>query len=80
MAANLIVHAGGVGGSDHVSFFRKEIPAVGMHTGGHDQYHLPGDDAYLINYQGAELICKYIYRVMSTLANREEDFIFVPVD
>lgn len=80
MAANLIVHAGGVGGSDRVSFFRKEIPAVGMHTGDHDQYHLPEDDAYLINYQGAELICKYIYRVMSTLANREEDFIFVPVD
>lgn len=77
---NLIVHAGGVGGSDHVSFFRKEIPAVGMHTGGHDQYHLPDDDAHLINYQGAELICKYIFRVISALANREEEINFIPVD
>ncbi|HRQ50994.1 MAG TPA: M20/M25/M40 family metallo-hydrolase, partial [Agriterribacter sp.] len=34
---NLVVHAGGVGGSDHVSFYRKGISCIGLHTGGHPQ-------------------------------------------
>lgn len=75
---NLIVHAGGVGGSDHVSFYKKGIPAVGMHTGGHPEYHMPEDDAPLINQQGAEMVCKYIYRVIRALANRSGEYRFIP--
>ena len=30
-----VVHAGGVGGSDHVSFSRKGISCIGFHTGVH---------------------------------------------
>ncbi len=77
---NLIVHAGGVGGSDHVSFYRQNISAIGMHTGGHDQYHLPTDDASLINSDGAEKVGKYIYNVLLGLSRREEKFGFVKQD
>jgi hypothetical protein len=75
---NLIVHAGGVGGSDHVSFYRAGISAVGMHTGGHPEYHMPEDDATLINQQGAQQVCRYIYKVISALANRNGEYKFVP--
>ncbi|MEX6687242.1 M28 family peptidase [Danxiaibacter flavus] len=77
---NPVVHAGGVGGSDHVSFYRKGISAVGMHTGGHPQYHTPEDDAPLINKEGAELVCRYIYKAIESLANRTEEFKFIKQD
>lgn len=35
----------GSGGSDHGSFYAKHIPVLFFHTGGHDDYHTPTDDA-----------------------------------
>jgi hypothetical protein len=35
----------GSGGSDHGSFYAKNIPVLFFHTGGHDDYHTPTDDA-----------------------------------
>lgn len=77
---NLVVHAGSVGGSDHVSFYQKEISCVGLHTGGHPQYHKPSDDANLINIPGIEKVAKYIYHVVYGLANREYAFGFIKQD
>lgn len=37
--------ASGSGGSDHASFNAKKIPVLFFHTGGHDDYHKPTDDA-----------------------------------
>lgn len=34
----------GKGGSDHGSFYSKNIPVLFFHTGGHDDYHKPSDD------------------------------------
>lgn len=39
----------GSGGSDHGSFYAKHIPVLFFHTGGHDDYHKPTDDAEKIN-------------------------------
>jgi hypothetical protein len=39
----------GSGGSDHGSFYAKQIPVLFFHTGGHDDYHKPGDDFEKIN-------------------------------
>jgi hypothetical protein len=36
--------AAGSGGSDHGSFYAKQIPVLFFHTGGHDDYHKPTDD------------------------------------
>ena len=39
----------GSGGSDHGSFYAKNIPVLFFHTGGHDDYHTPTDDADKVN-------------------------------
>ncbi len=77
---NLVVHAGSVGGSDHVSFYQKGISCVGLHTGGHPQYHKPSDDADLINVPGIEQVARYIYNAVYGLANRKEPFGFIKQD
>ena len=42
----------GSGGSDHGSFYAKQIPVLFFHTGGHDDYHKPTDDPEKIDVQG----------------------------
>jgi hypothetical protein len=42
----------GSGGSDHGSFYAKQIPVLFFHTGGHDDYHKPGDDVEKIDAKG----------------------------
>lgn len=41
----------GSGGSDHGSFYAKSIPVLFFHTGGHDDYHTPTDDAGKVDAQ-----------------------------
>jgi Zn-dependent M28 family amino/carboxypeptidase len=77
---NPIVIAGDVGGSDHVSFYKKNISVLGLHTGGHPQYHTPEDDVHLINQEGAVLVCKYIYKALVTIANYEQPLYFIKQD
>lgn len=75
---NPVVNAYDVGGSDHVSFYKKNIPVLGFHTGGHPQYHTPEDDRKLINIAGEKLVCDYIYEALTRIANRNEPILFVP--
>ena len=63
------VIAGGVGGSDHVSFYRKNIPVLGMHTGGHPEYHTPQDDLETLNIPGEEKVCDFVYEAIKNIAN-----------
>lgn len=77
---NLVVHAGGVGGSDHVSFYWNGISCIGLHTGGHPQYHTPADDAQLINVAGIEKVARYIYRAVAGLSVRENNWGFIRQD
>ncbi len=75
-----IVHAGGVGGSDHVSFYKKNISVLGMHTGGHPQYHTPEDTIDLINFDGQQQVCEYISQVILKKATSEEAMYFIYQD
>jgi len=77
---NPVVYAGDVGGSDHVSFYKKNISAVGMHTGGHPQYHTPGDDLDLINIQGAVLVSRYVFNALNAIANYDQQLYFIKQD
>lgn len=43
----------GRGGSDHNSFYVAGVPVLFLHTGGHDDYHKPTDDAPKVD-AGAE--------------------------
>lgn len=77
MGLTPIVHAGGVGGSDHVSFYRKKISVLGLHTGGHPQYHTPEDTIDLINFQGGQKVAEYIYQVILKLASKNQPLQFI---
>jgi Zn-dependent M28 family amino/carboxypeptidase len=48
----------GNGGSDQTSFYKKNIPVLFFHTGGHDDYHKPSDDEDKIDYKAMEAILK----------------------
>lgn len=55
--------------SDHHPFFAAGIPALMLHTGKHDDYHRPSDDADKINYEGTQQLA----RLMLLLALRAAD-------
>lgn len=77
---NPVVHAGSVGGSDHVTFYRKNISVLGLHTGGHPQYHTPEDDFNLINVKGAASVSSYIFKALLAITNNPEPLYFIPQD
>tara|TARA_R110002051_G_scaffold280178_1_gene341772 strand:+ start:3441 stop:4397 length:957 start_codon:yes stop_codon:yes gene_type:complete len=80
LGLNPVVHAGSVGGSDHVSFYKKDISVLGIHTGGHEQYHTPEDTLEHINLAGEQLVCEYIYQALMHLATRPEELYFINQD
>jgi len=77
---NPMVHAGSVGGSDHVSFYKKNISVLGIHTGGHPQYHTPEDVLALINLEGEKDVCEYVYNVIFKLATGNDKMYFIRQD
>lgn len=58
---------GGMGASDHASFYRAEIPVLHYYTGTHDQYHRETDTADLINYKGMIRVLEHIEGVIRRL-------------
>lgn len=77
---NPVIHAGEVGGSDHVSFYKSSIAVIGFHTGGHPQYHTPEDDIDLINFKGGALVTEYIYEALIAIANYQQPLYFINQD
>ncbi|MFI1770679.1 M28 family metallopeptidase [Thalassobellus citreus] len=77
---NPVVHAGSVGGSDHVSFYKKGISVLGMHTGGHPQYHTPEDTLDLINLEGEKWVCEYIFQTILKKASSKDTIYFIKQD
>ncbi len=57
--------------SDHYPFFSRGIPALMLHTGLHDDYHRPSDDAHKINTDGMQDVVRLLFRLSSQLG--EED-------
>ena len=50
--------------SDNTSFYNGGIPALFFFTNIHEDYHRPGDDAHLINYEGEQRILELVVDVM----------------
>ncbi len=75
-----IVHAGSVGGSDHVSFYAKDLSVLGLHTGGHPQYHMPEDTVDLINIPGEKKVSDYIYKALMEFAATDYKMEFIKQD
>ncbi len=57
----------GIGPSDHTSFYLQDIPVLHFFTGQHTDYHKPGDDSELINYQGLYDVSRYIAALVEGL-------------
>jgi hypothetical protein len=55
---------GGIGRSDHESFYRKHVPVLFLFTGLHDEYHKPADTADKIDY-----------KAMATVVGLTEDLV-----
>ncbi|SHI79948.1 Peptidase family M28 [Arenibacter nanhaiticus] len=72
-----LVHAGSVGGSDHVSFFKKNISVLGLHTGGHPQYHTPEDTIEFINFEGQKRVSEYIFQAIMKVASTDYKMEFI---
>ncbi|MGZ8529503.1 MAG: M28 family peptidase [Candidatus Binatia bacterium] len=50
----------GVGPSDHLSFYNKQIPVLHFFTGSHTDYHRPGDTWDKLNYTGMAQIGDFV--------------------
>lgn len=62
----------GFGGSDHESFYRKEVPILFPFTGLHPDYHRPSDDADRINFAGMTRIADFGELLLLDVARRPE--------
>ena len=58
--------------SDHHPFYSHGIPYLMPHTGLHDDYHRPRDDAHKINIDGIEQTTRLLFRVISNLADKDD--------
>jgi aminopeptidase YwaD len=54
-------------GSDHYSFYEKNIPDVFFFTDLHADYHKPSDDVAKVNFAGLTQIVKYIERFFNNV-------------
>jgi len=59
----------GSGGSDQTSFYKKDIPVLFFHTGGHPDYHKTGDDAAKIDFKALKAILELEIRVIDRSMN-----------
>ncbi len=57
--------------SDHYPFYERGIPILMLHTGLHDEYHRPSDDAHLINSEGMQNIGRLLLGILVEAANRD---------
>jgi aminopeptidase YwaD len=64
---NIRRRPGGMGGSDHTSFYLKDIPVIFFFTGSHEDYHQPGDTPEKVNYHGAKEILDFSLDMISYL-------------
>jgi len=59
--------ASGVGGSDHTSFYLKNLPVLFFFTGLHKDYHTPFDDVEKINFVGEYQVLQYVETLITNL-------------
>lgn len=62
--------------SDHYPFYDRSIPTLMLHTGLHENYHRPSDDAHLINAKGMEQISKLTFALLHSVADSDRSLPF----
>ncbi len=71
---------GGLGPSDHASFYRKNIPVINFFSGLHKDYHRPGDTWDKINYPGMAKVVDFAVDALREIGGYRERPVFVQVD
>ncbi len=61
-------------GSDHYSFFTREIPVAVFFTGLHPDYHTPNDTPDLLNYKNLTNISTVVYRYIHQVSYSKNPF------
>jgi hypothetical protein len=69
----------GFGPSDHVEFYKKNIPVLFFFTGLHSDYHRPSDDWEKLNYSGEEKIVRLVYEIIEEVDTQPEKPLFTRV-
>jgi membrane-associated protease RseP (regulator of RpoE activity) len=67
----------GVGPSDHLSFYNKQIPVLHFFTGSHTDYHRPGDTWDKLNYPGMAQISDLVLSCALAIAALPQAPLFV---
>jgi len=57
--------------SDHWTFYQRSIPVLMLHTGLHDDYHRPRDDAHKLNREGMQQVAQLMFRLALAAADRD---------
>ena len=71
---------GGLGPSDHASFYRKNIPVINFFSGLHKDYHRPSDTWDKINYPGMAKVVDFAVDALREIGSYRERPVFVQVD
>jgi len=61
-----------IGGSDHASFFRKDIPFLAFNTGTHEDYHRPTDTVEKIIPEKMAQVARVVFASAWLIANMED--------
>lgn len=62
--------------SDHYPLVEREIPALMLHTGLHDDWHRPSDNANKINHEGISATTRLLFSLVVEGANQPSRFAF----
>ncbi|HYE02581.1 MAG TPA: M28 family peptidase [Phycisphaerales bacterium] len=69
---------GGMGPSDHASFYSAQIPVLFFFTSYHKEYHTPADTADLINAEGGVRVSALATTITRDLATRDGALVYAP--
>ena len=58
--------------SDHHPFFAQGIPFLMLHTGLHENYHRPSDDANLLNVEGMQQVTRLTLQTLLRFADGQD--------
>lgn len=64
--------------SDHWPFYKRDVPYLFFHTGIHESYHRPTDDADTLNYDTAETISRLTFDILLTMTDTDFDLTLNP--
>ena len=70
----------GIGGSDHQTFLKREIPAVHFFSGIHGDYHRPSDDVERFEADGAARVAELGLALVRRLQSRPLEFVVVAAE